>query len=179
MRRGIRILTSFTLCLNAKGERSLLFSMQIGDDIIYDLDGISEHVISYYQHLFSDLDDCSLDLSIVWDHIPTLVTSDENTFIDLQNTRSRARFPSINYLHPDKIGEHVVSYYRHLFSDLSDSSLDLSIVWEQVTNLVTSNENASILSVPSYDEVRETIFYMDPLSASGPDGFACNFYKHC
>jgi len=116
LRRGIRILTSFTLCLNAKGERSLLFSMQIGDDIIYDLDGISEHVISYYQHLFSDLDDCSLDLSIVWDHIPTLVTSDENTFI---------------------------------------------------------------LPVPSYDELRERIFYMDPLSAPRSEGFASRFYKHC
>ena len=28
--------------------------MHIGDDIIYDPDGIGEHVVSYYQHLFSD-----------------------------------------------------------------------------------------------------------------------------
>ena len=34
--------------------------MQIGDDIIYDPEGIGEHVVSYYQHLFSDLGDGSL-----------------------------------------------------------------------------------------------------------------------
>ena len=55
--------------------------MQIGDDIIYDPNGINEHVVSYYHHLFSDPDDCSLDLSVFWEHVPSLVTSDENIFI--------------------------------------------------------------------------------------------------
>jgi len=41
------------------------------------------------------------------------------------------------------------------FSDLGDGSLDLSIIWEHVPSMVTSNENASILRVPSYNEVRD------------------------
>ena len=40
--------------------------MQVSDDIIYNPDGIGEHVVSYYQHLFSNPDDGTLDFSIVW-----------------------------------------------------------------------------------------------------------------
>ena len=46
-------------------------------------------------------------------------------------------------------------------------------------SLVTVDENASILWVPSFDEVRSTVFVMDPLSAPGPDGFSGRFYSHC
>jgi len=42
--------------------------------------------------------------------------------------------------------------------------LDLLIVQAHVTSLITSDENPSILRVP-YDEVRETVFDMDSLSA--------------
>ena len=45
--------------------------------------------------------------------------------------------------------------------------------------LVTVDENASILRVPSFDEVRSTVFTMDPLSAPGPYGFSGRFYFHC
>ena len=57
--------------------------------------------------------------------------------------------------------------------------MDLLIVWEHVPSLVISEENSFILHVPSYDEVRETIFVMDLLSAPGPDGFTGRFYRHC
>jgi len=52
--------------------------MQIVNDIIYGPDGIGEHVISYYQYFFSDPSDSSLDLLIVWEHVPSLVISEEN-----------------------------------------------------------------------------------------------------
>ncbi|KAK3222119.1 hypothetical protein Dsin_009144 [Dipteronia sinensis] len=50
---------------------------------------------------------------------------------------------------------------------------------EHVPSLVAVDDNASILQVPSFDEVRSTIFAMDPLSAPGPDGFLGSFYSHC
>ena len=62
----------------------------------------------------------------------------------------------------DGIGEHVIFYYQHLFSDSGDGSFDISIVQEHVPNLITSDENVSIFCVPSYDIVRETVFDMDP-----------------
>ena len=110
---GIRISTSFTLYLHAEGKMSLS-SMQIDDDIIYDPDGINEHVISYYQLLFLDSSYCSLEAFIV----------------------------------------------------------------REISNFVTSDASASILCVPSYDEMRETILYIDPLSALGLDGFTGRFYRH-
>ena len=46
-------------------------------------------------------------------------------------------------------------------------------------SLVTADENASILRVLSFDEVRSTVFTMDPLSAPSPDGFSGIFCSHC
>jgi len=56
--------------------------------------------------------------------------------------------------------------------------LDLSIVREHVPSLVISDENAFIHRAP-YDEVRETVFNMDHLTAPSPDGFVGRFYRHC
>ncbi|KAK2660036.1 hypothetical protein Ddye_006569 [Dipteronia dyeriana] len=80
---------------------------------------------------------------------------------------------------PVDIGEHVSSCYQYLFSDLDSSSSNLSIIREHVSSLVTVDENTSILRVPSFDEVRNTVFTMDPLSAPGPDDFSSRFYSHC
>ncbi|KAK0570758.1 hypothetical protein LWI29_005954 [Acer saccharum] len=80
---------------------------------------------------------------------------------------------------PTEIGEHVSSFYQHLFSDPGNDSSDFSLIREHVPSLVTVDENASILRVPSFDEVKNTVFSMDPLSAPGPDGFSGRFYSHC
>ena len=58
--------------------------------------------------------------------------------------------------------------YQHLFSDTSDDISDFSIIREYVPSLFTGEENALILWVPSYDEVWQTIFDRDLLSAPGP-----------
>ena len=50
---GDRNTNFFHSLLKLREGRWSLSSMHIGDDIIYDPDGIGEHV-SYYQHLFSD-----------------------------------------------------------------------------------------------------------------------------
>ncbi|KAK3204284.1 hypothetical protein Dsin_018330 [Dipteronia sinensis] len=80
---------------------------------------------------------------------------------------------------PAKIGEHVSSFYQHLFSNPGIDNLDFSLIREHVPSLVTVDDNASILRVPSFDEVRSTVFAMDPLSTLGPDGFSGSFYSHC
>ncbi|KAK2654915.1 hypothetical protein Ddye_007967 [Dipteronia dyeriana] len=80
---------------------------------------------------------------------------------------------------PIDIAEHVSSFYQHLFSDPVNTSSDLSIIREHVSSLVTVDENTSILRVPSFDEVRNTVFAMDPMSAPGPDGLSGIFYSHC
>ncbi|KAK3192976.1 hypothetical protein Dsin_024286 [Dipteronia sinensis] len=73
---------------------------------------------------------------------------------------------------PNKISEHVSSFYQHLFLDPGIDNLDFSLIREHVPSLVTVDDNASILRVPSFDEVRSTVFAMDPLSAPGLDGFS-------
>ncbi|KAM1702451.1 hypothetical protein ACFXTN_025590 [Malus domestica] len=43
--------------------------------------------------------------------------------------------------------------------------------------MASTSENDSLLAVPTFDEVRATIFYMDPNSAPGPDGFGGHFFR--
>ncbi|KAK2652870.1 hypothetical protein Ddye_012726 [Dipteronia dyeriana] len=66
------------------------------------------------------------------------------------------------FLKEKKIGEHVSSFYQHLFSDPVNISSDLSIIREHVPSLVTVDENTSIFRVPYFDELRNKVFTMDP-----------------
>ncbi|KAK3229338.1 hypothetical protein Dsin_001219 [Dipteronia sinensis] len=58
---------------------------------------------------------------------------------------------------PAEIGEHVSSFYQHFFSDPRIDNLDFSLIREHVPSMVTVDDNASILRVPSFDETPNAI----------------------
>ena len=43
---------------------------------------------------------------------------------------------------------------------------------------ITKEENESLLSIPSSEEIKATLFQMQDLKAPGPDGYPALFYKH-
>ena len=56
---------------------------------------------------------------------------------------------------------------------------DYAFIHETIPNLVSGEDNLSLTMVLDYIEIRQTIFDMDPLSASGLDGFTSKFFHHC
>ena len=47
---------------------------------------------------------------------------------------------------------------------------------EVVSTLVISKDNSNVTRMPSFEEIRAVIFYMDPSSAPSPDGFTGRFF---
>ncbi|KAF9603950.1 hypothetical protein IFM89_039289 [Coptis chinensis] len=48
---------------------------------------------------------------------------------------------------------------------------------ELIPKLVTDDDNATILAIPNFTEIRHAVFNMDANSSPGPDGFQGTFYQ--
>ena len=46
-----------------------------------------------------------------------------------------------------------------------------------VDPIITGEENSELLRIPTWDEVRDVVFYMGAFKASGPNGMPALFYK--
>ncbi|XP_058752220.1 uncharacterized protein LOC131625373 [Vicia villosa] len=77
---------------------------------------------------------------------------------------------------PDAMAAHAVDYFSNLFCFAGTSTQDLSMVDECIPNLVDSNMNNFLISIPSADEVKKVVFNLSKDSAPGPDGFGGVFY---
>lgn len=77
------------------------------------------------------------------------------------------------------IQNHVISFYRDLFSKpfiLNVDELDCSDV---ILSLVTNVENDVLTLISLETVIRELVFYLDPINSLGLDGFQGFFYYHC
>jgi hypothetical protein len=77
----------------------------------------------------------------------------------------------------NQISDHIVNYYKNLFSTnlfLQDSLL----AEEVIPNLVTAEINALLTMLPSHEEIKAAVFYLNKDSAPGPDGFGAFFFQH-
>ncbi|KAK2656069.1 hypothetical protein Ddye_009121 [Dipteronia dyeriana] len=78
------------------------------------------------------------------------------------------------------IKDHIIEFYSNLFSsDPSWVEIDFSMVEDLIPSLLTDVENAFMVTIPSTDNIHDTVFAMDVASASGADGFSGGFYQHC
>ncbi|KAK9933837.1 hypothetical protein M0R45_021012 [Rubus argutus] len=79
---------------------------------------------------------------------------------------------------PVSIQNHIVDYYKVLFSD-HGGCVDTGLVSRVIPSLVTEVENASLIALPSPEEIFSAVKAMDPDSAPGPDGFNGHFFLSC
>ncbi|KAK2655736.1 hypothetical protein Ddye_008788 [Dipteronia dyeriana] len=60
-----------------------------------------------------------------------------------------------------------------------DNELNLHMdILYHIPQLVTDNDNENLCRIPSFAEIKDTVYSMDPNSAPGPDGFSGSFYQH-
>ncbi|XP_024177848.1 uncharacterized protein LOC112183741 [Rosa chinensis] len=100
--------------------------------------------------------------------------------------RNKARRSSMHCLQvggnlltdPQDIANHVVEFYKSLYaSDVAPSGVvDFCKV---IPSLVSEDDNSVLVSIPTAEEIRRVVFFMDPSSSPGPDGFPGSFYQSC
>ncbi|XP_062028868.1 uncharacterized protein LOC133744853 [Rosa rugosa] len=100
-----------------------------------------------------------------------------------RNKTARAR---INCLHDghslltdlEDISNHVVTFYQSLYGP-GTPPRGIDEICNIIPNLITGEENAMLTAMPSPEEIKRTVFSMNPSSSPGPDGFPGAFYHNC
>ncbi|XP_043694149.1 uncharacterized protein LOC122644835 [Telopea speciosissima] len=78
---------------------------------------------------------------------------------------------------PKEIGDHLVAHYENFFKS-GRTTRDAGLL-STIPSLVTELDNAMLTKIPSHDEIRFAVFYLDPTSAPGSDGYPGTFYRVC
>lgn len=55
----------------------------------------------------------------------------------------------------------------------------ISEINELMEPVISEQENSSLCSIPSPEEIKKIVRLMNPLKAPGPDGMPGVFYRHC
>lgn len=74
------------------------------------------------------------------------------------------------------ISEEAVNHFSNLFTTEGVTNLQHLDCIEQV---ITQDDNEALMVIPDEEEIRMSIFDMDPNSAPGPDGYGGSFYQTC
>ncbi|VFQ90194.1 unnamed protein product [Cuscuta campestris] len=77
----------------------------------------------------------------------------------------------------EDIKKEAIAHFQKAFS--SSPCGIMEPILSNIPAVITLEDNALLTSLPSLEEVRDTIWSLDGDSASGPDGFNGNFFKHC
>ncbi|XP_070017747.1 uncharacterized protein [Nicotiana sylvestris] len=75
----------------------------------------------------------------------------------------------------DNIAIAAVNFYQDLFNS-GNLDIDMSIM-NCIPRLISDDDNIMLLAEPSQEEVRNAIFFINPNSSAGPDGFNSLFFQ--
>ncbi|XP_057790752.1 uncharacterized protein LOC131007855 [Salvia miltiorrhiza] len=79
----------------------------------------------------------------------------------------------------DCIGDHIVEYFTKLFTDDSNSEVDITAIEAVIEPVISDEHNAFLSAVPTDEEISAAVFGMDSNSSPGPDGFSGKFFQTC
>ncbi|KAL0293315.1 UNVERIFIED_CONTAM: LINE-1 reverse transcriptase [Sesamum radiatum] len=79
--------------------------------------------------------------------------------------------------HPDRIRDSAASYFENLLSGqgAQPSASDFPFQFPKISEAIGNN----LCSIPSEEDIKETVFSIDKNSVAGPDGFSSSFYHAC
>ncbi|KAL8546892.1 hypothetical protein ACS0TY_006562 [Phlomoides rotata] len=80
---------------------------------------------------------------------------------------------------PGIISDTVVQFYTELFTAHDQATYDDSILGEFIHPVVDITDNDKLTTMPSVEEIKQAIFYMESSSSPGPDAFGGSFYQVC
>jgi len=78
---------------------------------------------------------------------------------------------------PQRISNHIVNYYKHLFS--SNFVLqDLLLVNEVIPKIIEDHTNNLLTMLLSIEEIKVAVFSLNNEGAPSPGGFGASFFHH-
>ncbi|VFQ73495.1 unnamed protein product [Cuscuta campestris] len=82
---------------------------------------------------------------------------------------------------PDDLEALAVTHFTTLLnsSEPCSSSEVYSQFLSTIPHLINHTQNECLISLPTEEEIKVTVWDMDPNSSPGPDGFNINFFKQC
>ncbi|XP_019431829.1 PREDICTED: uncharacterized protein LOC109338932 [Lupinus angustifolius] len=76
---------------------------------------------------------------------------------------------------PDEISSHIVHFYMNLFNSSNDIQHN-HLINSVIPSLVTEVQNNLLITIPTNEEIKSSVFDLSGASAPGPDGFSGCFY---
>lgn len=94
------------------------------------------------------------------------------------NGISMMTIDGVNCFNINTINSHVVGFFQNLFlADSQCSQENFHLIKEVIPELVTVDDNRSLTALPSLEEIKNSVFALDPKSAPGPEGFNGLFFN--
>lgn len=75
------------------------------------------------------------------------------------------------------IQQEAVSYYASLFT--GQSTIVDNTLLSYIPRLITTKDNLQLTRMPIEEEVKQTVWALDPQSAANPDGYNGCFFSTC
>lgn len=77
---------------------------------------------------------------------------------------------------PELITSHFKNHFQNLFSSNIFLQVD-SLVEDVIPSMISTNTNSLLKMIPSQEEIKRAVFYLNKDSAPGSDGFGAIFYQ--
>ncbi|XP_019435172.1 PREDICTED: uncharacterized protein LOC109341683 [Lupinus angustifolius] len=77
----------------------------------------------------------------------------------------------------DELATHTLDYFTTLFATPNELNPNL-LIQNVIPHMVLHKENTDLISLPSDEEIRSTVFSLNGDGGPGPDGFGGNFYQN-
>jgi len=115
----------------------------------------------------------------------SFIYGDRNTAYFHRIARIKSAFKPISMLHdgnvritePTTIEEHVLTYFQNIFGGVNNC-VDNGLVAKVIPSLVSTEENAALIAMPLFEDIKNAVFDMNADGAPDPDGFGGHFFQH-
>ena len=97
---------------------------------------------------------------------------------NLHNSISSLRVGNCIISDHAQISNHVIGHFERAFTRDVDI-VDTGLVSRVIPHLVTDQDNVTLTSCPTSEEIHDAVFAMDDFSAPGPDGYGGCFFRKC
>lgn len=114
-----------------------------------------------------------------------LTLGDRNTSFFHATTKNRKRANSFSVIEnsegqcvykEEEIAKVIVQYFDTMFTSTPARGDSAATVQHALQPLITDEDNAKLIEIPSAEEIRDAVFSIHAEKAPGPDGFSAGFF---